>query len=175
MPNMPYMPGGTPVYGAVPQPQAWPSAPPTLPPAPQPLAWAPKPPQAAPPSTLSAPQKLALPPPPALAAAQAKPIVRGAMPDSPAAPPPPTRIVLPSPEALGIKIGPATPPAAPDWNHVHARLEKLGTVNYQRDRLSQGGYRVILSLPAHRVEATGDTEAAAVLLALERAENLVQR
>jgi hypothetical protein len=167
MPNMPYMPGGAPVYGAAPPTQAWPGKPSAA----QPPAWAPKTPQVAMPSP-PAPAKLELPPPPALAAAQPKPIVRGAMPDS-ASPAPPARIVLPSPEALGIKINAPVSSAAVDWNHMHARLEKLGVVNFQRDRLSQGGFRVILMLPAHRVEANGETEAAAVLLALERAENLV--
>jgi hypothetical protein len=158
MPNMPYMPNGAPVTGGNPQMPCW-----------QP--W---------PAPAGKPLQPSMPaPPPPLASGQQRPIVRGAMPDAPPAPPPPApRVVLPSPEALGIKISSATPaagtaPTAVDWNQVHARMEKLGVVHLQRDCLAQGGVRVILSLPSHSAEATGDTEAAAVLLALERAEHMI--
>jgi hypothetical protein len=127
------------------------------------------------------PSKIALPPPPGFAAATnpTRPKVRAVSDDSP---PPPVRarVILPSPESLGIKF--ATPSsvasaAAVDWNLVHARLEHLGVVNFQRNRLPQGGFRVVVSLPTtqlpHDVEASGDTEAAAVLLALHRAESWV--
>jgi hypothetical protein len=142
-------------------------APPPVQPAPQPQRRV-APPQPKPPATTSA----NLP----------KPTVRGVAPDS--APLKQTaeqvRLLLPDPEALGIKVvanaPPPQPAAAVDWNAVHARLDRLGIVNYQRDRLPQGGFRVAFALgapQAHQVEATGDSEAAAVLQALARAEALV--
>ena len=117
-------------------------------------------------------RQIAMPPPPPVAALPpdpTRPKVR-AVPED--APPPPRRIVLPSPESLGIAVAPARP--AVDWNQVQARLERLSIVRVQRDRLPSGGYRVILGMSAHQIEATGATEAAAVLLALERAENLAR-
>jgi hypothetical protein len=82
-------------------------------------------------------------------------------------------LVLPSPESLGIHAGEASSKAAAvDWNAVHARLEQLGVANFQRERLAQGGFRVVLALGSRQVEGTGATEAAAMVLALERAEGL---
>ncbi len=165
---MPYM-QGAPVYGMPmpsqppagwmqqPQPNAQPYAPP------------PKVAMPAPPPQPQMQAQLTLPPPGF--AQQPRPIVRAVAEDSP--PPPPARLVLPSPEALGIPPVAAPAPVAVDWNQVHARFEQLGVVKLQRDRLPQGGYRVTLALPAHQVEATADTEAAAVLLAVQRAESLV--
>jgi hypothetical protein len=93
----------------------------------------------------------------------------------------PPRLALPNPEDLGIRLAsapvlPAAAPMAVDWNQVHARLDRLGVVNFRRDRLPQGGFRVTFTLPGAaalpggQVEATGDTEASAVLAALQRAE-----
>ena len=58
---------------------------------------------------------------------------------------------------MACVIGPdfTRAPVAVDWNHVHARLEQLGVVKLQRDRLPQGGFQVILVLPGHR--DSGDT------------------
>jgi hypothetical protein len=170
MPNMPsyaVMPQGQPAYpvAGLPNnnpPQRW-SVPA------QPLVAMP-----------SAP-RLAMPSPPAFASAvppgQPRPKVRGVAEESgPPPAPTPVRIALPSPESLGIKLGASRVEAAPvviDWNQVHARLEKLGIVNYEHGRLPQGGFRVVLAVQTHQVEATGETAAAAVLLALQRAEGLV--
>src|SRR5437764_15488609 len=66
---------------------------------------------------------------PPLAANDLKPKVRAQAPDPV---PPPPRIVLPSPEALGIQVNAAAPKTAVDWNLVHARLEQLGVVNLRR-------------------------------------------
>jgi hypothetical protein len=114
------------------------------------------------------PAKLTIPPPPVAMLPPADPMrpkVRAVREDMP------PRLVLPSPESLGIAVA-APAPTAVDWNQMQARLERLGVVRLGRDRLPEGGYRVVLGLPTHQVEATGMTEAAAVLLALERAESL---
>ncbi len=82
------------------------------------------------------------------------------------------RLVLPSPEELGIRVA-ASP--AMDWNATHSRLERLRAVRFQSDRLPEGGHRVTFLLPAgqaqtQQVEACAATEADAVQLALQRAE-----
>jgi hypothetical protein len=97
---------------------------------------------------------------------------------APAPPPAPPRLTLPDPEQLGIRAAAPAPPAvaeALDWNAAHARLDRLGAVRFQSDRLPQGGFRVTFLLPAsaaqtYHVEATAATEAAAVQTALHRAE-----
>jgi hypothetical protein len=148
MPNMPYPPGA-PVYGLSPQQL---------------------PPRYAMPQSVPGPQSQpTVPPPPMLAAGNLKPKVRAQAPDAP--PPAPPRIVLPSPEALGIQVAAAPTATAVDWNRIHGRLDQLGIVNLRRDRLAQGGYHVLLELPGRRVEGTGATEAAAMVAALERAES----
>jgi hypothetical protein len=170
MPNMPMMPG-TPVVIMQPQPQpqpGWANPVPQVPAAPPRVAM-PAPP---------APAKLTMPSPPGFAAApadQGKPKFRAASPATdPPIPPAPPRLTLPSPEALGIRVDPpAAPAAVVDWNQVHARLEQLGVVNFHRDRLPQGGFRIVLALATHQVEGTGATESAAMLVALQRAEGLV--
>jgi hypothetical protein len=104
------------------------------------------------------------------------------MPPQPQTPAPqPTRLTLPSPEQLGVSgTGPApvTSPATAlrvDWNDLRARLERLGALGLHLDKLAIG-YRVAFLLPtnqpdrAHHIEATADTEAAAIRLALQRAE-----
>lgn len=144
---MPYMPGA-PMYAVPPQPQ------------PQPRYVTPQP-QAN--GTMP-------PPPPVLAANNVKPKVRAQAPDPV---PPAPHIVLPSPEALGIQVAPTAPKTAVDWNQIHVRLEQLGIVNLRRDRLPQGGFRVVLALPGQQVEGTGATEAAAMTVALQRAEACV--
>jgi len=130
-------------------------------PAPQPVpAYAniPQPPRPAPAPTWQ--------PAPVAANGLPRPKVRAVPADDP-----PARVVLPSPEALGIRT--ATAPGI-DWNVTHARLDRLQAVRFQSDRLPQGGYRVTFILPAgtqsQPVEAVGETEAAAVQLALARAE-----
>ncbi len=172
---------GAPVYGMPPPSYpatSWPGAPQspaakwTVPPT------APKAPSA-PPVPSASPAAALPPPPPGYAAIDlAKPKVRAVSQEVPPPPPLPARVVLPSPEALGIQVaGPSTAVAAVlDWNQVHGRLERLGAVHFQHHRLPQGGFRVVVSLPTplpqqpYQVEATGATEAAAVLQALQQAE-----
>lgn len=85
-------------------------------------------------------------------------------------------LALPSPAALGITASrPVATAVALDWNAVHARLERLGAVRFQSDRLPQGGYRVTFVLPSgaagtQQVEGIAATQADAVQLALRRAE-----
>ncbi len=109
-----------------------------------------------------------------------RPIVRMQAPDSlparPAAPAAP--LVLPSPEALGIRVGSAAP-AAPiviDWNSAHARLQRLGALGFHMVHLSRGSVKVTFMLPetggrAHEIEVEADSETAAVTAALENAES----
>jgi hypothetical protein len=101
--------------------------------------------------------------------------------------PPPSRaprpvLALPAPEALGIPRAAASPAtavvvASVDWNATHERLQKLGVLSVHVDRLSTGAHRVTFLLPTEsaartrHIESTAATEAAAVQLALEKAEN----
>jgi hypothetical protein len=132
------------------QPMAYPSAPPRAVPAPQANA-APRP-----------TQWQNVPPPPS--------VVRGVAPEAPA------KFVLPRPEALGVATTiPAATVAAPalvDWNQIQARMERLKVVAYQK--LHQGdGVRVSLTLHNQApVNAEATSEAAAIHLALERAERV---
>jgi hypothetical protein len=163
---MPYM--QAPIYAMPQQPQ---------------VGWPPQSqPQSQPQARLMVPQSpavqpqapLAVPPPPAFTSNDLKPKVRAVSQESaPPTPPARPRIVLPTPESLGIQVATTTPRAAVDWNQIHARLDQLGIVNFQRDRLPEGGFRIVLALPKQQVEGTGATEAAAMVAALQRAETLV--
>lgn len=127
------------------------------------------------------PQSLAAPAAQA-AAAPRSPVARfrAQSPDEPLSkeipvPPRPTPIAMPSPEQLGV--APAQADAGGfDWSGAHRRLDLLGAVACQRERLAQGGYRFTCVLPTtqadrtHRVEAVAASEEEAVRLALQRAE-----
>jgi hypothetical protein len=107
-------------------------------------------------------------------------IVRGVAPEAP-----PPKYVLPRPEALGVSTSlnmqPAAAPVQVDWTQIQARMERVGVVGYDKDRSTPGVVRVTLTLrtadPARRqpVIAHGETEAAAVLLALQYAEAWAQK
>lgn len=81
---------------------------------------------------------------------------------------------MPTPEQLGIVQIPAGT-IATAWVTAHRRLHDLGTLCYHLDRLPQG-YRFTCLLPtasqtrSHRIEAQARTEAEAVLLVLDKAE-----
>src|SRR5262245_44516197 len=63
------------------------------------------------------------------------PKVRAQNDDAPAA----ARLVMPSPEALGLGIAKAEPTAVGiDWNLTHQRLKDLGAVGFHLDRLNAG-------------------------------------
>jgi hypothetical protein len=84
---------------------------------------------------------------------------------------------MPSPGDLGIRVAKAEEPPV-DWNLVDQRLHKLGALSIHRQRLTQGGYRFFFLVPTsqadrvQRVEAVAATEAEAVRLALEKADQL---
>jgi len=58
-----------------------------------------------------------------------------------------------------------------DWNQIQARMTRVGVVGYQK-QVQAGSVRVSLSLATggQAVEAQGETEAAAVVMALQQAE-----
>jgi len=143
---------------------------PAMPMQPMPQAW-----QTPPPPMQSAPRPQQ--PPQPLAWAPAQPVkARGV-----AAEPTPKRFELPPPEALGVTSNVALPTPQFDWTQVQARMARLGVLRYRKDPVTPGGYRVTLLLPSadptrgQPITAQGDTEAAAVLLALEYAEAAARR
>jgi hypothetical protein len=100
----------------------------------------------------------------------------------------PERLSLPAPENLGVGCGcgrcecsPCHCNAQVDWAEVHARLERLGALSFQEQKLAGGGYRVSFLLPTERedrsqhVQATAQTALQAAGLALDRAEELARR
>lgn len=86
------------------------------------------------------------------------------------------KFVLPRPEALGVATNLSVPapaavaPVQVDWNQIQARLAKLNVVEYQKARVATG-VQVRLTLPQQQhIDASGETEAAAILSALQQAE-----
>jgi hypothetical protein len=82
---------------------------------------------------------------------------------------------MPTPDQLGVTC--ARPSGAEaDWTAARRRLEALGASCFQLEKLSPAGYRFVCLLPTalpgrtHRVQAEAITEAEAVRLTLERAE-----
>jgi hypothetical protein len=114
-----------------------------------------------------------------------KPIFRGQMPVEPVTHSRSSQqsadVTLPAPEALGIRpTQPAcTPSASLDWNAVHARVRQLGAVDFHLAKLESGMYRASFTLPtsdpdsSRLIEVVGESEGAAVTLALQRAEQPV--
>jgi hypothetical protein len=108
-----------------------------------------------------------------------RPSIRAQSPDE--TPPPPSRpltpVTLPSPEQLGVAVAP--PPAADsglDMSAVDHRLQALGAVCFQMNKLAGERWRVTCLLPTnqtdctHRVEAEAATKAEAVRVVVEQAE-----
>ena len=83
----------------------------------------------------------------------------------------PVKFVMPRPEALGVATDLKLPTAHVDWNQIQARMERVGVVGYHK-QIQPGAVRVSLSLATGGlpVEAQGETEAAAVSIALQQAE-----
>jgi hypothetical protein len=85
------------------------------------------------------------------------------------------KFVLPRPEALGVATTFDTPVVAPvqvDWNQIQSRLGRLNVVEYHKLAVS-GGVQVTLVLGGaqrQQVDARGETEATAILNALQQAE-----
>jgi hypothetical protein len=98
--------------------------------------------------------------------------------ETPPAPPPrPAPLTLPSPQQLGLTQAPATtaPAEQLDGNATVQQVHRLGATGFHVAQLPGGRCQVSLQLPAgqdhsEHVEATADSEAAAVRLALARAE-----
>jgi len=85
------------------------------------------------------------------------------------------KFVLPRPEALGVATSlPATPPVQVDWNEIQARLAKINALEYRKVANPAGGVHVTLSFSSatqrQQVDGRGDSEAAAILSALQQAE-----
>lgn len=89
------------------------------------------------------------------------------------------KFVLPSPEALGVSVSLSPAPATNtlvDWNLIQARMERLAVLHYEKDRSQPGRVRVRMLLPtsdptrAQPVEAQAESEAAAIVMALDAAE-----
>jgi hypothetical protein len=116
---------------------------------------------------------------PALQDDPRRPLFRGQMPEqaapAPAPPPRPEPLALPSPEQLGLVAAPAAGEQV-DLNAALQQARRLGVTGFNLNQLPDGSYQVALRLPTcqpdrtQHVEATARTEAAAVRLALERAE-----
>lgn len=93
--------------------------------------------------------------------------------------PVPPRLVLPSPEELGLN-GAAMAPGMPtiDWNLTHQRLKSMAAVGFHLDHLPAGQVRVTFWLPTpdpsrtQLIEATARCESEAVALAFRQADAL---
>ena len=90
---------------------------------------------------------------------------------------PPARIgamAMPSPDQLGVNARPAE--GVCDWTAIHRRMQELGVVSFQMDRLNADVFQITCLLPTaeaghtHRIEAHGATEAGAVRCALDEAQ-----
>ena len=94
------------------------------------------------------------------------------------------KFFLPSPEALGVTATSSPPPAvkAPvDWNQIQSRMQRLGVLQYKKNSLPNGAIGVTMLLPTsdpaigQPVAAQAETEAAAIILALNAAEAWTQK
>ena len=119
--------------------------------------------------------------PPPRPAQAPPPKVRAQSPEEPKPAARSTPLVMPTPEQLGIGSSARPAPAAADWSAARRRLELLGASCFQLEKRPAGGYRFVCLLPtaqpgrSHRIEAEADTEAEAVRVALERAEQWARR
>jgi hypothetical protein len=138
-------------------------------------------------------------PPPQTAQQQPTPPItaRGMMPDTPkvvgpalkltqvsmpspdevgVVPPAAKGIAMPSPGDIGVVPPAKTAAAKVDWNETRSRLDRLGAIGLQTIQMNDGRHRIAFVLRTRQadqvqhVEATAATEAEAVALALERAE-----
>jgi hypothetical protein len=110
-----------------------------------------------------------------------RPLVRLQSPEELMPTAPPKRLVLPSPEQLGVVGAGAVPGATTpyldvDWNVTRDRLHGLGAVGFHLAKLPEGAFRVAFLLPTtqpgwlHQIEAEAETEGTAVCRALELAD-----
>lgn len=118
--------------------------------------------------------------------AQAKPPItaRGvsATPQAPAI----QKFVVPGPQALGVSTSlsmpePKAAAAAVDWNQLQARMERLGVLRYQKAKAENGEVHVTMLFPTsdptkgQPMSAQSETEAAAVVMILNHAEELARK
>ncbi len=100
------------------------------------------------------------------------------------------KLVLPSPEAFGLKTSPSlalTVPATPlseqpiaavmDWTGVRQELHRLGARSFQLENQADGRHRFACQVPRAGgqmtlVEVLGQTEEEAIRLGLERANGI---
>jgi hypothetical protein len=81
---------------------------------------------------------------------------------------------MPSPDQLGVAGRPTD--GACDWTAIHRRMQDLGVISFQLDRLNADVFQITCLLPTseagrtHRIEAHGATEAEAVRCALDEAQ-----
>jgi hypothetical protein len=110
----------------------------------------------------------------AQAAAPRAPVVRGQMAEEAIPPIRTFPVAMPSPDQLGVNVRPAA--GACDWMAIHRRMQELGVISFQMDRLNADVFQITCLLPTaeagrtHRIEAHGTTEADAVRCALDEAQ-----
>lgn len=81
---------------------------------------------------------------------------------------------MPSPEQLGVAIRPTD--SGLDWPAIHVRIKELGITRFHMDSVTDGRRRFTCWVPreqpgvTQRIEALAATDAEAVRLGLERAE-----
>jgi hypothetical protein len=105
-------------------------------------------------------------------------VVRGVSAEPPAV----KKFLMPSPEALGITAAvPAViPTAAINWGQIQTCMERLGVLQYKKTPIANG-VRVSMLLPTSSpgigqpVEAQAETEAGAIVMALDAAEEWSRR
>lgn len=144
------------------------------------------PPNAGPPFPAQPAAGYGMPPPsrPPLAQqrAPAPRVVRGQQPDEPLPATPAAPVArqaplrMPSPQELGVAEGKERDNAKVDWTALHARLDQLGATSFHVERGAGGVCRITCLLPtrqpgrSHRIDVEASSEAGAVRLALDRAQ-----
>jgi hypothetical protein len=101
------------------------------------------------------------------------PVARGVSAEAPAV----KKFLMPSPSALGINAvdAPLAAKAPVDWALIQSRMERLGVLQYKKTAIANG-VRVTMLLPTSNpalgqpVEAQAETEAAAIVMALDAAD-----
>lgn len=100
-------------------------------------------------------------------------IIRGQMADDVGSARSIAAVAMPAPDQLGVNAHLAN--GACDWTAIHRRVQELGVVSFQMDRLSPEVYQITCLVPAeanhtHRIEAHGATEAEAARCALDEVQ-----
>ena len=102
-------------------------------------------------------------------------------------PPAIQKFVLPSPQSLGVSTSLSLPTpkteAAPvvDWRQIQTRMERLGVLRYNKVQAANGGVHVTMLFPTsdptkgQPMSAQAETEAAAVVMILNYAEDWVRK